>query len=366
MKLNLSKEQLLGPLQIIHSVVERRQTLPILSNVLIAVDTDNMTFTATDMEVELVASLDNANNAVGSVTLPARKLLEICRALPADANIDINIGDKQATVKSGRSRFTLTSMVATDFPSISAFDVALELAVDKSLLLALIEKTQFAMAHQDVRYYLNGLLIEFMPDMIRAVATDGHRLAMCETAHETGSSEPRQLIVPRKGVTELARMLESSEGEVTVRVGDNHLQASIGNQHLTTKLIDGRFPDYERVLPQGGDKIVNAEREILRQGFARASILSNEKFRGIRVTLESGLMKALAHNPDQEEAEEEMEIEYEGDGLEIGFNVSYLLDIFNNTKSETLVWEFSDSNSSCLIKPVDDADSKYVVMPMRL
>ncbi len=366
MKLNLSINDLLGPLQAIHSVVERRQTLPILSNVLMVFENNTIAFTTTDIEVELITVVPNENSTSASVTLPARKLLEICRALPGEAKVSLDVGEKQTTVRSGRSRFTLATMPATDFPSISDFDAVLELTLDRARMAALIEKTQFAMAHQDVRYYLNGLLIEFLPDKIRAVATDGHRLALCEMEQETGSTESRQIIVPRKGVIELARMLEAGDGDLSLRVGDNHLQAMVGKRRLTTKLIDGRFPDYERVLPLGGNKIVTANREVLKQGFARASILSNEKFRGIRVILESGLMKALAHNPDQEEAEEEMEIEYEGDSLEIGFNVSYLLDIFNNTKSESLILEFADSNSSCLIKPVDDSDCKYVVMPMRL
>ena len=366
MKLEFKRDQLLEPLLKVTSVVERRQTLPILSNVLIALADGTVTFTATDLEVEVSTSVEFKSSAKGTITLPARKLLEICRALPPEAGIKIDVGEKQTTVRSGRSRFSLTSMDSVDFPSIGVFDAGLEHNTIAGTLKHLISKTQFAMAHQDVRYYLNGLLLEFTPNCIRTVATDGHRLAMSEMMQVTEAAEPLSVIVPRKGIAELGRLLDDDEDEVQIRVGDSHLQVIVGRQVLTTKLIDGRFPDYDRVLPKGGDKIVTGDREILRQGFARASILSNEKFRGIRVSLQTNLMKALAHNPDQEEAEEEMEVDYTGDSLEIGFNVSYLLDIFTNTKSDTMQLEFSDSNSSCLIKPLEEAGCQYVVMPMRL
>jgi len=366
MKLEFKKDQLLEPLLKVTSVVERRQTLPILSNVLLVLNQGSITFTATDLEVEVSTTVELDSAASGSITLPARKLLEICRALPPGADIKIDIGEKQTTVRSGRSRFTLASMDATEFPNIGVFDSNLDVTVTAGPFKDLIAKTQFAMAHQDVRYYLNGLLVEFAPDCVRTVATDGHRLAMSEMQQKTDSSELLSIIVPRKGIAELTRLLGDDDAQVQLRVGDNHLQAIMGRQLLTTKLIDGRFPDYEQVLPKGGDKIVTADRESLKQGFARASILSNEKFRGIRVSLQPNLMKALAHNPDQEEAEEEMEVAYAGEALEIGFNVSYLLDVFNNSKSESLQLEFSDSNSSCLIKPLEEAGCQYVVMPMRL
>lgn len=366
MKLTISREALLEPLQAVSGVVERRQTLPILSNVLLVAEDGRLTFTATDMEVELFVHMSHKARSPGAITLPARKLLDICRALPSEAKMELEVQGDQVKVRSGRSRFTLSTMPAGDFPSVGEFESRLRFAVPQGILKGLMERTQFAMAHQDVRYYLNGLLLEIDSGVLRAVATDGHRLALSEVPVDVAVEEALQVIVPRKGVSELLRLLGEGETGAEVVVGANHIQVGVGDERFTSKLIDGRFPDYQRVLPSKTDKRVVANRESLRLGLTRTSILSNEKFRGIRLTLEEGRLKALAHNPEQGEAEDEIEVNYSGPPLEIGFNVSYLLDVLSVVDTQEVELDFSDASSSCLIRPVGEVQAQYVVMPMRL
>jgi len=367
MKLTITREELLAPLQAINNVVERRQTLPILGNVLVTADDDGtMTLTATDMEVEIVVNLTAAVEQSGTVTVPARKFLDICRALPGEAKLTFSTQEEKVKLQSGRSRFLLATQPPAEFPSIGSFESFVEFELTAETLSALVDGTQFAMAHQDVRYYLNGLLFEISDGLIRTVATDGHRLALCDRPLQASNSEERQIIVPRKGVVELMRMMSGDDEAIKVFIGANHLKATTARQTLTTKLVDGRFPDYERVIPRAGEKKVYANREVLKAGLARASILSNEKFRGVRVVLSNNQLMAIAHNPEQEEAEEEIEVQYDGDELEIGFNVSYLLDVLGVLKSEDVRVDFIDSNSSCLIQDPGDETARYVIMPMRL
>lgn len=366
MKIEISRESLLPALQATNNVVERRHTLPILSNLLVHAEDTHLTLTATDMEVELICDVENVPLNTGSIALPARKLLDICRALPAEATIKIEVSADRARVASGRSRFTLAPMPAPEFPSIGSFDAEAEFEVPTETLSDLLESTHFAMAHQDVRYYLNGLLLELEGERVRAVATDGHRLALTDKTVSHNEEGMRQIIVPRKGVLEIVRLLNAAGETVKLRVGENHLQVSSGGQALTTKLVDGRFPDYERVIPRETDNRVVADRELLRAGLSRASILSNEKFRGIRLNFKKNLLVAVAHNPEQEEAEEEIEVTYDGDPIEIGFNVSYLLDVLGVMRSDTVRLDLIDANSSCVMQDPDDDSSRYVVMPMRL
>ncbi len=366
MKFKVAREMLLTPMQAVNNVVERRQTLPILNNVLITAENDELACLATDMEVELQTRVAMEIAQSGATALPARKLLDICKALPADAEISINVEGDRAKVSSGRSRFTLVTQPAAEFPMVGPFDALIDIELPAATLRSLIDRTQFAMAHQDVRYYLNGLLLEFSGHTLSSVATDGHRLALAEQEVEADLGEARQVIVPRKGVTEMLRLLTDDEMKVRLVVGANHIALTAGERVLTSKLIDGKFPDYERVLPRNASNIVAADRQMLRDGLARASILSNEKFRGVRLSLDKNIMRALAHNPEQEEAEEEIEVEYEGAALEVGFNVSYLLDVLNALSAERVVMELSDANSSCLLHAPDQPGARYVVMPMRL
>ena len=367
MHFTIQREALLKPLQLVAGVVERRQTLPVLSNVLLVVEGQQLSLTGTDLEVELVGrvSLDEPAEP-GEITVPARKLMDICKSLPNDALIDIRVDDQKLLVKAGRSRFSLSTLPANDFPTVEEGPGSLTLSLSQSRLRRLIERTSFAMAQQDVRYYLNGMLLEVQTGILRAVATDGHRLAMCSMAAEIEQTERHQVIVPRKGILELARLLTEQDANVSIVLGQHHIRATTGEFTFTSKLVDGKFPDYERVLPRGGDKLVVADRQGLREAFSRTAILSNEKYRGIRLQLASGLLKIQANNPEQEEAEEEIAVDYNGNQLEIGFNVSYLLDVLGVMTAEQVRLILSDSNSSALVQEADNDDSAYVVMPMRL
>lgn len=333
---------------------------------MIVAEDNELVLTATDMEVELVTRISAAIDTPGSITVPARKLFDICKALPSDAELRLELIEDKVKIQSKRSRFLLATLPAPEFPSIGNINTLTSFSIPKDTLRSLVEGTQFAMAHQDVRYYLNGLLFELTENRIRTVATDGHRLAMCDREVTLALEEPRQLIVPRKGVTEIVRLMGATDEDIVVDISDNHMKLSVAGQTLVTKLVDGRFPDYERVIPRAGDKHVFAEREILKAGLARASILSNEKFRGVRIILDENNLTAIAHNPEQEEAEEEIEVNYDGESMEIGFNVSYLLDVLNVLESEQVKIDFIDSNSSCLIKNPQDDAAQYVIMPMRL
>jgi len=366
MKFKITREALLRPLQVVSGVVEKRQTLPILSNVLVNIEADRLTLTGTDLEVELTASTQLEGAEGGEITLPARKFMDICKSLPEDAELSITIDEQRALIRSGKSRFNLATLSANDFPATDKVTGAREYAVPQSTLKHLIEQTQFCMANQDVRYYLNGLLLELRPNALRAVATDGHRLALCDMSSELVPGDISQIIIPRKGVVELSRLLSDSDAPCTIQLNSNHIRIDLGEIVFLSKLIDGRFPDYDRVIPKGGDKIVVAQRETLRQGLLRASILSNEKYRGIRMNFSGGLLRATVNNPDQEEAEEEIDINYSGDELEIGFNVSYLVDALNAIKQDEVQLTLIDPNSSCLISGIGDDSSRYVVMPMRL
>lgn len=366
MKFRISREAILKPLQVVSGVVEKRQTLPILSNVLISVVENRLTLTGTDLEVEMTASADLQGAENGESTFPARKFMDICKSLPEGAEIDISLDDQRALIRSGKSRFTLATIASTDFPATEKITAAKEYTLSQAQLKQLIDQTAFCMANQDVRYYLNGLLLELKQDALRAVATDGHRLALCEVKCDLVPGDVTQVIVPRKGVMELSRLLSDSDDSCKLELNANFLRISFDNMVFTSKLIDGRFPDYDRVIPKGGDKVVVAERDVLRQGLQRASILSNEKYRGIRLSFSNDILKATVNNPEQEEALEEIDVNYGGDEIEIGFNVAYLVEALNAIKQDSVELTLIDANSSCLLRGVDDAASRYVVMPMRL
>ncbi|HWR80885.1 MAG TPA: DNA polymerase III subunit beta [Pseudomonas sp.] len=367
MHFTIQREALLKPLQLVAGVVERRQTLPVLSNVLLVVEGQHLSLTGTDLEVELIGRVALEDKAEpGEITVPARKLMDICKSLPADALIDIRLEEQKVLIKAGRSRFTLSTLPANDFPTSEEGQASLVINLPQTKVRRLIERTSFAMAQQDVRYYLNGMLLEVGANVLRAVATDGHRLAMCSLSAPIEQQEKHQIIVPRKGILELARLLTDQDAEVAIVLGQHHIRATTSEFTFTSKLVDGKFPDYERVLPKGGDKLVVADRQTLREAFTRTAILSNEKYRGIRLQLESGLLKIQANNPEQEEAEEEVAVDYAGGNLEIGFNVSYLLDVMSVMVTDKVRLILSDSNSSALVQEFDNDESAYVVMPMRL
>ena len=367
MKFKMQREQMLRALQLVTSVVERRQTLPVLANILVVATEDRLEITGTDLEVQLVASCDATVEQPGAATMPARKLADIWRSLGDGSEVQVSIEKDRALVRSGRSRFTLATLPAADFPKIDVGEADTRLSISQDDLLTIIDEVGFAMAQQAVRYFLNGMLLEATPSHVRAVATDGHRLAMstCEvSAMETGAG--KSVIVPRKGVLELGRLLEGVDEKVALQIGDNHLQASVGTFTLTTKLVDGQFPDYQKVVPSGSSRSLVADRETLRQAFQRASILSNEKYRGVRLIIDGDQLVIQANNPEQEEAEETVSVEFAGTTLEIGFNVSYLLDVLGSLTTDAVKLSVSDANSSALLEGVGNDSALYVVMPMRL
>ena len=361
------RDDILTPLAAVSGIIERRHTLPILSNVLIERVAENLSFLATDIEIQISARSSLHGSAEArSVTVGARKLLDILRALPEAAEITLQQQDKRLLVRAGKSRFMLQTLPAEDFPRLAkpAGEVA-RFALGQKALRRLLGLVQYAMAQQDIRYYLNGLLMVVEDGQLKLVATDGHRLAYASIALGTGL--PRQeVIVPRKTVLELAKLLGDTDDEVKIEISSTQATFSFGAVELVSKLIDGKFPDYTRVIPTQHKNRLQVEREPLRQALQRAAILSNEKFRGVRWVLTDGSLKIVSSNADQEEAQEELEVRYAGDALDIGFNVNYLLDVLNNVPGHELECAFGDSSSSALISYASEQGFKYVVMPMRI
>ena len=368
MKLETTREALLKPLQLASGVVERRQTLPVLANLLVVAEKGVLTLSGTDLEVEVQASISEGVEikTEGRATLPARKLMDIWRSLPEGAAVSITVDGTKSTVRSGRSRFTLATLPAADFPSVEGGESSVELTLEQPQLKRLIDRVSFSMAQQDVRYFLNGMLLEVDADGVRTVATDGHRLAQANLSGIASGGGFCEAIVPRKGVGELSRLVSDSDATVSLAIGKGHLRATQGEYTLTTKLVDGQYPPYKKVIPQGADQTLVGDRDTLKQAFYRASILSNEKYRGVRLSFESDLLTIQANNPEQEEAEESVAVDYSGDSMEIGFNVSYLQDIMSVINTDSVRISLTDANSSALVEGDGEDDVLYVVMPMRL
>lgn len=367
MRFVISREALIKPLQLVAGVVERRQTLPVLSNILLVAEGNQLSLTGTDLEVELIGRVELDEPAeAGSVTVPARKLMDICKSLADDARIELELTGQKMVIKAGRSRFSLSTLPAAEFPNVEDSPQAMQLTLPQASLRQLIDQTGFSMAQQDVRYYLNGMLLEVRDGTLRAVSTDGHRLATAISDVEVDSDIQHQIIVPRKGILELARLLQGGENPVSLVIGANHIRANVGDFTFTSKLVDGKFPDYQRVIPRNGDKTLLGDRLELRQVFNRIAILSNEKYRGVRLSLSDGMLQVMANNPEQEEAEETVAVDYEGGSLEIGFNVNYLLDVLSILNSDVVRFTLYDSNSSALIEGFEEPNATYVVMPMRM
>ena len=363
------RDMLLAPLQSVSGIVEKRHTLPILSNVLLEKKGDRLTLLATDIEIQITTSTSGATgDGDGAVTVGARKLQDILRSLPESAEVSLTLDDKRLQVKAGKSRFNLQTLPAEDFPRMALTDGDLKkLTVTQKQFRQLLGQTQFSMAAQDVRYYLNGLLLLVDGNELRAVATDGHRLAYASMPLEGEATSPRQeLILPRKTVLELNRLLADSDEPLSIELASNQIRFQFGQINLVSKLIDGKFPDYERVIPATLKNVVALNRVALLQSMVRAAILTNEKFRGVRLVLTAGSLKIMAANAEQEEAQEEIEVDYSGDAIDVGFNVVYLLDVLNNSSAEMVEWGFNDANSSALLTIPGNERFKYVVMPMRI
>lgn len=366
MRFKVDRDVLLKPLQFVSGVVERKQTLPVLANVLLTLDKNQLSLTCSDGELEVIARLDVSSSQEGSITVPARKLTEICKSLPPGVVVDIVVSEGKCVVSSGRSRFSLATLPAHDFPSVDSKTAFMEFNLPRVLLRQLLEQTAFAMAVQDVRYYLNGLLIELRDNELRAVATDGHRLALAKAGLPTSADTIKQVIVPRKGVQEASRIFSEGADDVSLSLNSHHICIKTPEISFTSKLIDGRYPDYERVIPPVGLANFVANREELKQALQRAAILSNEKYRGVRLTLTPGNLLISSNNPDQEVAEEQLVVDYSGPSLELGFNVNYLLDVLSVLKSENVIASIAEGSHTAILKTPDNENALYIVMPMKM
>jgi DNA polymerase-3 subunit beta len=362
------RDTLLKPLAAVIGIVERRNTLPILSNVLLQCRDRALSCLATDLELEVCAQVALEGESDFTLTTSARKLYDIVRSLPEEAKISLDLQDGRLTVKSGRSRFTLQTLDAATFPRMPELsDASVELRLNQGALRELLRLTQYAMAQQDIRYYLNGLLLDQSGETLRLVATDGHRLAYAEgRADGAASGASSSTILPRKLVQELSRLLGDGDETVTLQVGPQQVRASFGDIRIASKVIDGKFPDYNRVIPQDQPKAIEVGRSTLLDALRRAEILSNDKLRSVRLLLDSGRLSVSCTNTEQEEAAEELEVDYQGDALDIGFNVQYLLEALATLGGETVTLNLRDQNSSCLLTDRDNPGYRYVVMPMRL
>ncbi len=364
-----NKEALLTPLQTITGIVEKRHTLPILSNVLLERKNNEISCIATDLEIQITTTTkDNAasKEEIGSITVAAKKLQDILRALPDKTKITLELEENRVLVKAGKSRFNLQTLPAEDFPKLpESKEILDKITMQQGELKNLLLLVQYAMAQQDIRYYLNGLLLVTEENHLKAVATDGHRLGFAMIKLKA-TQKKNELILPRKAVLELTKQLQDNKDPVTIEILKNQIRFAFSNVVLISKLVDGKFPDYNRVIPAEYQKQIELDRALFLQTLQRASILSNEKFRGVRLIFTTGNLRIFCSNNEQEEAEEELEVKYEGDALDIGFNIAYLLDVLNNLTSETVLCSFGDANSSALITVPNNDNFKYVVMPMRI
>lgn len=360
------RNQILEPLQSVCGIVEKRHTLPILSNVLIEKENGRLTLLATDIEIQIKTGTEAGGNDTAALTVGARKLQDILRSLPEDSEVNLNFEDKRLQVKAGRSRFNLQTLPAEDFPRMAQAETGqTRLKVTQKQFKRLLALVQYAMAQQDIRYYLNGLLLVVKGNEMRMVATDGHRLAYAsETLSE--QQQPIEVILPRKTVLELSRQLADNEDELEIVLAPTQALFRFGAIEFISKLIDGKFPDYERVIPQGHGNLVKLLRSGLLQSLLRVKILTNEKTPGVRLVFTPGSLKIISNNTEREEAQEEIEIDYQGDSIDIGFNVNYMLDVLNNVAAEEIECRLGDSNSSALFSLPGNESFKYVVMPMRI
>ena len=362
----IPRDALLKPLQAVSGIVERRHTLPILANVLLEQKNGKLHVTATDLEMQITAIADVEGKDGQATTVGARKLQDLLRALPDDAQINLDATGSKMTVRAGRSRFNLQTLAATDYPRISVGQEQLQsLTLAQRDFRSLLRLAEFAMAQQDIRYYLNGMLLVVDNGSLQAVATDGHRLSWASLAI-AGDFTRAEVILPRKTVLELAKLLEDSDTPVTIDILANQARFRFGNVELVSKVVDGKFPDYNRVIPTGHGKRIELDRVTLLSALQRAAILSNEKFRGVRLVLADGQLRIICTNSEQEEAEEELPVEYAGESLDIGFNITYLLDVLSNIGTDNVYIAFGDANSSALVTLPERDDYKYVVMPMRI
>ena len=362
------REALLKTLQSVTGIVERRHTLPILSNVLLEGKANKLSFTATDLEIQVKSDSEEVKFETDfAITTSAKKLQDILRALAEGTKITLDQLDSKILVKAGKSRFNLQTLPADDFPKFPLGEGnEQKIEITQKTLRNLFNQVQFAMAQQDIRYYLNGMLVVLREGKIRVVATDGHRLSYAEAEIDKNSEINVEVIVPRKTIIELLRLLTDSEDKVAVEIGKNQIKFAFNNVTLNSKIVEGKFPDYTKVIPAAYKNMFSVDRVTLLQALQRAAILSNEKFRGVRMVLTKDSVSIISSNSEQEEAQEEVEVKYDGDAIDIGFNVSYLFDVLNNVNSSEIECSFGYSNSSGVFTLPGNTTFKYVVMPMRI
>jgi DNA polymerase-3 subunit beta len=360
------RDALLRPLQVVSGIVERRQTLPILANILVRKDGESVSFTATDLEIQIQTRAEiGAGRDSGATTVAARKLVDILRALP-ESDVTLSLAGRKLSVQSGKSRFNLQTLAADEYPTVAQAEASADFTLPAAALKYLLAMAHFAMAAQDIRYYLNGMLLVVEASVVRAVATDGHRLALAEVGRDGDAAARLEAIVPRKTILELMRLLPDSEEAVRVQMAANQVKFSFGSIELISKLVEGKFPDYQRVIPVGNNKEFVVGRDELMHALQRSAILTTDKFKGVRIVLAPGSLKITSTNADQEEAQEELDIDYGGEPLDVGFNVTYLLDVLANLRCEQVKFALGDALGSALITMPDSQRFKYVVMPMRI
>ncbi|WP_020564660.1 DNA polymerase III subunit beta [Methylosarcina fibrata] len=366
MKFNITRDVLLPPLQQIVSVIEKRQTMPILSNVLMVIEADQLILTGTDLEIQLVAKIDIETASPGAITVPARKFLDICRLLPNGAEIRIEQQGDKMKILSHRSRFSLTCLPADNYPEFSESALDQQFSVNAGKFRKALDKTMFCMANQDVRYYLNGLLLHISNSKLRLVASDGHRLAIYEDLLDQPTGIEARIILPRKGVIELARLLDNPDADLKVQFSGNNIKIYIDHLVFSAKLVDSKYPDFGKVFQQSFFTPIQIQKQPLKEALTRVAILSNEKYKGVTLDILPESIRISAHNPEQDEAEEELNIDYSGEPLTISFNAQYLLDAVTNLDSEQAVLTVAANASSCFINEPEELAYKFIVMPMRL
>lgn len=366
MKFIINREAILLPLQQIVSVIEKRQTMPILSNVLMVVEDKQLTLTGTDLEIQIIAKINIATATSGSITVPARKFLDICRLLPNGVEIKFEVQNDKVKITSSRSRFSLSCLPADNYPEFAESEFENQLFINTGKFKKALDKTIFCMANQDVRYYLNGLLFHVSNSKLKLVASDGHRLSIYEDNLDQATGFEARIILPRKGVLELSRLLDDPEAELKIELSSNNIRIFIKNLIFSAKLVDSKYPDFGKVFQQEFFNQIHIQKQLLKEALTRVAILSNEKFKGVTFDITPDSLKISTHNPEHDEAEEELVIEYTGEPLTIAFNAQYLLDAVSNLDSELAVLTIASNASSCFIDEPSDCSYKFIVMPMRL
>ncbi len=362
----INREELLTPLQQIVSVIEKRQTMPILSNVLLVIEDNRLILTGTDLEIQIVAKIEIGTATSGAITVPARKFLDICRLLPSGAEIKFEQEDDKVKILSNRSRFSLSCLPADNYPEFSESDFEHQFFINAGKFKRALEKTIFCMANQDVRYYLNGLLLHISNSKLKLVASDGHRLSIYEDQLDQATGYEARIILPRKGVLELSRLLDDPDAELRVEFSSNNIRIFIKNLVFSAKLVDSKYPDFSKVFQQTFFNQIHIQKQLLKEALTRVAILSNEKFKGVTLDIAPDSLRISTHNPEHDEAEEELFIEYIGEPLSIAFNAQYLLDAVSNLDSELAVLTIASNASTCFIDEPNDVSYKFIVMPMRL